>query len=48
MLGRQQVDAIDVGYNFSMLAQDNKWGPLVATGDEVAAGGQIATYAVLT
>jgi NitT/TauT family transport system substrate-binding protein len=48
MLGRQQVDAIDVGYNFSMLAQDNKWGPLVATGDEVAAGGQIATYAVRT
>jgi NitT/TauT family transport system substrate-binding protein len=46
MLGQQQVDAIDVAYNFSMFAQNNKWGPLIATGDEVAPGGQIATYAV--
>src|SRR5262245_52977687 len=48
MLGQQQVDAIDVAYNFSIFAQENKWGPLIATGDEVAAGGQIATYAVRT
>jgi NitT/TauT family transport system substrate-binding protein len=46
MLSQRQVDAVDIAYNVSVFAQDNKWGPLVATGDEVAPGGQIAMYAV--
>ena len=46
MLGQNQVDATDLAYQFSMFAQNNKWGPIIATGDQVDAGEQIATYAV--
>ena len=45
MLGQNQLDAIDVAYQFGVVAQQNGWGPMVMTGDEVAPGGQIAAYA---
>ena len=46
MLGQRQVDVIDVAYNIAKFAENNHWGPIAYTGDEVAPGGQIATYAV--
>lgn len=44
MLGQKQIDATDLAYQFGMFAQNNKWGPIIATGDQVAANGQIAAY----
>jgi NitT/TauT family transport system substrate-binding protein len=46
MLGQKQVDATDLAYQFGFFAQNNKWGPMIATGDEVAPGTAIATFAV--
>jgi len=46
MLGQRQVDVIDVAYNIAKFAENSHWGPIVYTGDAVASGGQIATYAV--
>jgi len=46
MLGQRQVDVIDVAYNIAKFAENSHWGPIVCTGDAVAPGGQIATYAV--
>jgi NitT/TauT family transport system substrate-binding protein len=46
MLGQGQVDATDLGYQFGYFAQNNKWGPIVATGDQIAANAEIATIAV--
>jgi NitT/TauT family transport system substrate-binding protein len=46
MLGQDQVDVIDVAYNIAKYAENNNWGPIAYTGDAVASGGQIATYAV--
>ena len=46
MLGQNQVDATDLAYQFGFFAQNNKWGPIVANGDEVVPGAEIATYAV--
>ena len=34
MLGQGQVDATDLAWQFGVFAQQNKWGPIVATGDE--------------
>jgi NitT/TauT family transport system substrate-binding protein len=45
MLGQRQVDATDLAYQFGFFAQNNKWGPIVATGDQIVPGGQIATFA---
>src|SRR5258708_886505 len=45
MLGQGQVDATDLAYQFGVYAQNNKWGPMVATGDEMVPGAKIATYA---
>ncbi len=45
MLGQKQLDATDLAYQFAVFAQQSKWGPIVATGDQVAPGGQIAAYA---
>lgn len=45
MLGQGQVDATDLAYQFGVFAQNNKWGPMVATGDEMVPGAQLATYA---
>ena len=45
MLGQKQVDAIDVAYQFGFFAQNNKWGPIVATGDQVEPNSSISVYA---
>jgi NitT/TauT family transport system substrate-binding protein len=46
MLGQQQLDAIGAAYNIAMFVEDNKWGKIVGTDDEVAPGGQIGIYVV--
>ena len=46
MLGQNQVDATDLAYQFGFFAQNNKWGPMVANGDQIVPGAEIATYAV--
>ncbi|HEY1365351.1 MAG TPA: ABC transporter substrate-binding protein [Xanthobacteraceae bacterium] len=46
MLGQKQVDVTDLAYQFGYFAQNNKWGPMIATGDEVAPGTAIAMFAV--
>jgi NitT/TauT family transport system substrate-binding protein len=46
MLGQDQLDATDLGYQFGYFAQNNKWGPIVATGDQIAPNAEIATIAV--
>jgi NitT/TauT family transport system substrate-binding protein len=46
MLGQKQVDVTDLAYQFGFFAQNNKWGPIVANGDEVAPGMSIADIAV--
>jgi NitT/TauT family transport system substrate-binding protein len=44
MLGQKQLDATDLAYQFGFFAQQNKWGPIIATGDQIVPGGQIAAY----
>jgi NitT/TauT family transport system substrate-binding protein len=46
MLGQGQVDVTDLAYQFGLFAQNNKWGPIVANGDQIAPNTAIATYAV--
>jgi NitT/TauT family transport system substrate-binding protein len=46
MLGQNQVDVTDLAYQFGYFAQTNKWGPIIATGDQIAPNGQIAAYVV--
>jgi NitT/TauT family transport system substrate-binding protein len=46
MLGQNQLDATDLAYQFGYFAQNNKWGPMVANGDQIVPGAEIATYAV--
>ena len=46
MLGTNQVDATDLAWQFGVFAQQNKWGPIVATGDEMVPDAAIATYVV--
>jgi NitT/TauT family transport system substrate-binding protein len=45
MLGQNQVDATDLAWQFGVFAQQNKWGPIVATGDQMVPGASIASYA---
>ena len=45
MLGQRQLDVTDLAYQFAVFARQNKWGPIIATGDQIAPGGQIAAYA---
>lgn len=45
MLGTKQVDATDLAYQFAFFAQNNKWGPIVAKGDDIDPDGQIAMFA---
>jgi NitT/TauT family transport system substrate-binding protein len=45
MVGQKQIDATDLAYQFGFFAQNNKWGPIVATGDQIVPNAQIATYA---
>jgi NitT/TauT family transport system substrate-binding protein len=44
MLGQKQVDVTDLAYQFGYFAQNNKWGPIVANGDEIEPNSQIGTY----
>ncbi len=44
MLGQKQIDAADLAYQFGVFANQNKWGPIIATGDQIAPDGQIAAY----
>jgi NitT/TauT family transport system substrate-binding protein len=46
MLGQNQVDATDLAYHFGFFAQNNKWGPMIATGDVLAPNSQISTFAI--
>jgi len=46
MLGREQIDVTDLAYQFGFFAQNNKWGPIIANGDQVAPNTAIATFAV--
>jgi NitT/TauT family transport system substrate-binding protein len=46
MLGQDQLDATDLAYQFGFFAQNNKWGPIIATGDQISPDEQIATIAV--
>jgi NitT/TauT family transport system substrate-binding protein len=45
MLGQKQVDVTDLAYQFGFFAQNNKWGPIVATGDQVEPNSSISVYA---
>jgi NitT/TauT family transport system substrate-binding protein len=45
MLGQGQVDATDLAWQFGVFAQDNKWGPIVATGDQIVPNAAIGMYA---
>jgi NitT/TauT family transport system substrate-binding protein len=46
MLGQKQVDVTDLAYQFGYFAQNNKWGPIVANGDEVEPNSSIGVYVV--
>jgi NitT/TauT family transport system substrate-binding protein len=45
MLGQGQVDATDLAWQFGVFAEQNKWGPIVATGDQIVPGAAIAMFA---
>ena len=45
MLGQKQVDVTDLAYQFGFFAQNNKWGPIVANGDQIEPNSSIAVYA---
>src|SRR5215470_10974649 len=45
MLGQGQVDATDLAWQFGVFAQNNKWGPIVATGDQMVPDAAIGVYA---
>jgi NitT/TauT family transport system substrate-binding protein len=46
MLGQKQVDVVDLAYQFGFFAQNNKWGPIVANGDQIEPNSSIGVYAV--
>jgi NitT/TauT family transport system substrate-binding protein len=46
MLGQKQVDVTDLAYQFGFFAQNNKWGPIIANGDQIAPGTALADMAV--
>lgn len=45
MLGQKQVDLTDLAYQFGFFAQNNKWGPIVANGDQIEPNSSIGVYA---
>jgi NitT/TauT family transport system substrate-binding protein len=45
MLGAGQVDATNLAWQFGVFAQQNKWGPIVVTDDEVVPDAAIGMYA---
>jgi NitT/TauT family transport system substrate-binding protein len=46
MLGTGQVDATDLAWQFGVFAQQNKWGPIVATGDQMVPNAAIGMFVV--
>jgi NitT/TauT family transport system substrate-binding protein len=46
MMGQNQLDVTDLAYQFGFFTQNNKWGPIVANGDEVAPDMAIADIVV--
>ncbi len=46
MLGAGQVDATDLAWQFGVFAQQNKWGPIVATGDQMVPDAAIGMFVV--
>jgi NitT/TauT family transport system substrate-binding protein len=46
MLGQGQVDATDLSFNLAVFAQANKMGDIIANGDQIAPGAQIAAFVV--
>ncbi len=46
MLGQKQIDVTDLAYQFNFFAQNNKWGPIVANGDQIEPNEQIGMYVV--
>jgi NitT/TauT family transport system substrate-binding protein len=46
MLGQKQLDATNVAYQLAVVAQANKWGPIVAMGDDIVPDAALAMYAV--
>jgi NitT/TauT family transport system substrate-binding protein len=44
MLGQGQVDATDLAWQFGVFAEQNKWGPIVATGDQMVPGAAIGMF----
>jgi NitT/TauT family transport system substrate-binding protein len=44
MLGAGQIDATDLAWQFGVFAQQNKWGPIVATGDQMVPDAAIGMY----
>ena len=46
MFGQKQLDVTDLAYQFGFFAQNNKWGPIIANGDQIAPGMAIADIAV--
>ncbi|MCC6780000.1 MAG: ABC transporter substrate-binding protein [Hyphomicrobiales bacterium] len=46
MLGQGQVDATDLAWQFGVFAEQNKWGPIVATGDQMVPDAAIGMFVV--
>lgn len=46
MLGTGGVDATDLAWQFGVIAQNNKWGPIVATGDQMVPDAPIGVFTV--
>jgi NitT/TauT family transport system substrate-binding protein len=44
MLGAGQIDATDLAWQFGVFAQQKKWGPIVATGDQMVPDAAIGMY----
>ncbi|HEY1541015.1 MAG TPA: ABC transporter substrate-binding protein [Xanthobacteraceae bacterium] len=45
MLGQGQLDATDLAWQFGVFAQQNKWGPIVASDDQIVPDAAIGMYA---
>ena len=44
MLGQNQVDVTDLAYQFGKFAQDSKFGPMIATGDQIVPDAELVTF----
>ncbi len=46
MLGRNEVAATDLDYRFGLLAQNNRWGPIIISDDQMVPDAQVSVVAV--